>query len=149
MTPGITFPAALGFIEDPADKVSRRQDSVNVTFSVTMERYDREKFQRDGHFVNRVIDSHGRPRDWEGPLVFVAILYYEMRDGMGTLQDRSQILRVLADTQAEAGRLMGERIRETFFAQYLASRIQTDTAMQLKRLNEENAILRAKCGELK
>jgi len=145
MNPGITFPP-LGYQKDP-DNVLRRQDAVAVTFPMTVERHDLEQFQKkDAKFIPRMIDRDGRARDWDGPLVFIGLLYFEMRDALGNVQDRRQILRVTADSQGELTRLMAERIRETFYANFLAQTVQTQAAMDLKRLNEENTKLREQLG---
>jgi hypothetical protein len=149
MTEIPSLPPTLGFAEDPIDHVFRRPDTVTVAFAMTTERYERDQFQKhDQRFVPRMIDRHGRERDWEGPLVFVGIVHFEMRDAGGTLQDRRQILRVFADSQSELSRLMAERIRETFFANFLAQTVQSSAAMDLKRLHEENIKLRERLGEL-
>jgi len=116
--------------------------TVTATFPVKIDRFDREKFQAEGHFVPRMVDAEQRPREWEGPIVFVATIFHELRDAMGTLQSRVQVLRVLADTPEELQRLMGLRIRETFFALFAAQQVQTGNAELLKKLHDENNALR-------
>ncbi len=104
----------LDFTND-ADGVPRCATETSARFRIVIERYDRERFQKQGHFVPRMVDEHGMPRDWDGPLVFVGLLNYELKDADGTLQSKLQALRVLADTPTELFRLMDLRIVETFF----------------------------------
>ena len=84
-----------------ADGVSRCSTETTARFRIVIERHGREKFQKEGHFVPRMVDEHGMPRDWDGPLVFVGLLNYELKDADGTLQSKLQVLRVLADTPTE------------------------------------------------
>lgn len=126
-----------------AVSVSFPDSTVLVPFPITIKRFDREKFQKEGHFVPRMIDAHGMPRDWEGPLVFVGILDYEMRDADENVVTKKRVLRVLADTPDELFRLMEQRIKETFFALFLAQRVQSTQGEDLKRVVEENARLKA------
>jgi hypothetical protein len=121
---------------------------IAVRFPVIIERHEREKFQREGHFVPRMVDEHGMARDWDGPLVFVGILNFELKDAVGAVTGKAQVLRVLADTPEELWRLMERRIVETFFAQFNALHVQSADRDTVKRLNEENTILRAKIEEL-
>jgi hypothetical protein len=132
----------MEFTQD-TDKVYRTHASAAAHWPITIERHDREKFQKEGHFVPRMVDEHGMPRDWDGPLVFVGVLNYELKDALGNVQAKSQVLRVLADTPAELFRLMELRIVETFYAQFQAGQMQSADRDTVKRLNDENTVLRA------
>ncbi len=123
------------------DGVSRCQETVAAQFPVVIERHDREKFQRDGHFVPRMIDAEQRPREWDGPLVFVGIVFHEMRDMAGQLR-KAQLLRVLADTPQELARLLDLRLRETFFALWSAQQVQSDQGEQVRQMAEQIRFLK-------
>jgi hypothetical protein len=125
-----------------ADGVYSCQDAAVAFFPITVERHDRERFQREGHFVPRMLDEEQEPREWDGPNVFAGELWWEQKDVDGNVTARKQILRVLADTPKELLRLMDLRIRETFFALFLAQQLQTNDQSELKRLIDENNILR-------
>lgn len=135
--------------KDDGGGIPRSAGIVSVKFPFTIERYDREKFQREGHFVPRMVDTHGMPREWDGPLLFVGILHFELKDTFGTVTGKEQILRVLADTPQELVRLMNLRIPETLGALFAASHIQSSERDTVKRLNDENTILRSRLGEAK
>jgi hypothetical protein len=131
-----------------ADGVSRCSTETTARFRIVIERYGREKFQKEGHFVPRMVDEHGMPRDWDGPLVFVGLLNYELKDADGTLQSKLQVLRVLADTPTELFRLMDLRIVETFFGMFWAQQVRTAQGDDVKRVSEENTRLKARVLEL-
>ena len=122
---------------------------VEVRFPVVIQRHDRETFQREGHFVPRMVDEHGRPRDWDGPLLFVGLLEFELKDAAGIVTHTETVLRVLADTPDELFRLMALRISETFFANFQAQRLQSTMGSDYKRVTEENVSLRERLGEAK
>jgi hypothetical protein len=127
-----------------ADGVYRCQDAAVARFPITVERHDRERFQREGHFVPRMLDEEQRPREWDGPNVFAGELWWEQQDVDGNITARKRVLRVLADTPEELLRLMGVRIRQTFFSLFLVQQLQTNDQSELKRLVDENNALRAK-----
>jgi len=131
------------------DHIPRVHGNVAVRFPIVVERFDREKFQRECHVVPRMVDEHGRPREWDGPLLFVGLLYLDVNDSYGKLQSRLQVLRVLADTPSELLRLMELRIRETFFSQFTAQSVQSSLAGDVKRLMDENAALRSQSEKSK
>jgi hypothetical protein len=125
------------------DGISRAKTTAYSGFEVTIERHEREPFQAAGHFVPRMTDEHGRPRDWQGKFVYIGILNHELRDALGGLQSKVQVLRVYADTTPELFRMFDLRIRETFFAQIAAQQLQTADKDTIKRLADENNRLRA------
>jgi hypothetical protein len=140
MTP--TFIPLLDFAEDPGDHIRRAQATVPVFFAMTVEEHDLATFQRtEGHFVPRMVDDHGRPRDWQGSKVYAGNLYLEIQDVYGRTV-RHQALRVMADSVAALYKTAAENIHGTFFANVRAQMAQGATAQDIQRLNEENAQLR-------
>ena len=115
---------------------------VNVNFPIRVERFEREKFQAEGHFVPRMVDAEQRPREWDGPLVFAGELWHEVRDSEGKLVIEERILRLLADSPAELQRLFDVRVKETLFGLFRASQVQSALAETNKRLWDENNTLR-------
>ena len=90
----------------------------------------------------------GRERRACGPLVFVGLLNYELKDAFGALQSKLQVLRVLADTPTELFRLMDLRIVETFFGLFRVQQVQSAQGDDIKRVSEENTRLKARLAEL-
>lgn len=126
-----------------------RSERALAIFPLVIERHDKDTFQREGHFVPRMVDHLGSARDWDGPLLFVGVVNWELRDAYGKVTDSRQTLRVIADTPAELFRLLDLRIRESFFACFVAQQVQSQESDTVKRLNDENTQLRARLGEAK
>jgi hypothetical protein len=114
-------------------------DFVTARFPIVIETHDREQFQKEGHFVPRMVDDHGMPREWQGAAVFIGTLNHELLNEFGQVNEggRQQILRVYADTPEELDRLMSLRIVETFHAQFNALSVQAKEQVDIKRLNDE------------
>jgi hypothetical protein len=111
---------------------------VPVIFSIETEQHDRREFQEAGHFVPGMTDSEGRRREWKGPDLFVGTLWHEHRDENGNLTHRVQVLRVLADSQAELVRLMVQNIRDDFFARFTAQQQQVQAGFYDKLLRSQD-----------
>jgi hypothetical protein len=120
-------------------------DFATAKFPIVIETHDRAQFQKEGHFVPRMVDEHGMPRDWQGEAVFIGTLNHELVNEFGQVNEggRQQILRVYADSPKELQRLMSLRIVETFHAQFNALSVQAKEQMDIKCLNDENLRLRA------
>ncbi len=98
--------------------------TVAVKFTCEYQRHNLEDFQSGGHMVPGMQDEEQRRRPFVGESVHVLELKY-----LG-----SQVLRVLADSQSEADRLMALRVHETLFALFAAQRQTEFSYDQMKRL---------------
>lgn len=129
------------------DGVLRDRDSIDVLFPVTIEKHQKESFQTAGHFIPRMVDDHGMVRDWQGQEVFIGILYHEMKDAMGVLTDKSEVLRIYCDTESGLKKLIRLRLMENYYAMFRAQQVQAAGRDQVKRLMDENNFLREKMGK--
>ncbi len=102
---------------------------LSVDFEVEHEAHDLLDFQEGGHFVPGMTDSEQRRREWEGDTVHVLELRH-----MGT-----QVLRVLADSQEEAERIMRANISDTLFGLWTAQKSTEFSYDQMKRLVDRAA----------
>ncbi len=107
------------------------------SFTVKVERHDRHRFQAQGHFVSGLKDRNGFRREWDGPLVFVGTVWYEMRDVQNNVTDSKQVLRVMADTPDELMRMMSEAIAQQFFSSWLAQLRQSDIFERFRVMYDE------------
>lgn len=126
-----------------ADGIRRSESEVSVSYPVVVEQYDLEKFQKEGHFVPRMVDAEQNPRGWDGPLVWIGEVFNVRKDMEGTVI-RKRLLRVLADSPEELERLIDLRMKETFFAMWLAGQ---QSPVPVASLQEENARLLEKIQE--
>lgn len=112
-------------------------------FDCTLEVQDLVTFQREGHFVpamRDVVQQPGtdtvmqQPRPWRGNQVYIVQLHFH----------NVQMLRVLADSQEEATRMMGDAIRSSFFGMFTAQHT-IDGLMETLRVmqDERNATMSA------
>lgn len=136
----------IDFQEGP-DGVSRAVMAAGVMFTIEVERHDKARFQKEGHFVPGMKDANGFRRDWDGPLVFCGTIWQEVRDVQGQLTGRNQVLRVLADTPQELLRLFDLNIRDTFFALWQAQQLQANTFERMRVEHDEHNELIGWMGE--
>jgi len=127
----------IEFLQGP-DGVGRATLIALGNFPVEVERHDKARFQKDGHFVPAMVDANGFRRDWDGPLVFCGTIWQEVRDVQGQLTGRNQVLRVLADTPQELLRLFDLNIRDTFFALWQAQQLQANTFERMRVEHDEH-----------
>jgi hypothetical protein len=130
-----------------SDGVGRATLIALGNFPVEVERHDKARFQKDGHFVPAMVDANGFRRDWDGPLVFCGTIWQEVRDVQGQLTGRNQVLRVLADTPQELLRLFDLNIRDTFFALWQAQQLQANTFERMRVEHDEHNELIGWMGE--
>lgn len=121
--------------------------AAGVMFTIEVERHDKARFQKEGHFVPGMKDANGFRRDWDGPLVFCGTIWQEVRDVQGQLTGRNQVLRVLADTPQELLRLFDLNIRDTFFALWQAQQLQANTFERMRVEHDEHNELIGWMGE--
>ena len=121
-----------------ADGVDRAVMVALGNFPMEVERHDKARFQKDGHFVPGMVDANGFRREWDGPLVFAGTIWQEVRDVQGQLTGRTQVLRVLADTPQELLRLFDLNIKDTFFALWQAQQLQANTFEKMRVEHDEH-----------
>ena len=104
---------------------------VPIDFVCDIEAFDREQYQRDGHFIcgsfEDQTDGTQPPHKWEGPLVYVLTLrHMDQRDEGGDAG--MVVLRVMSDSPERVEHDMERAIRGhiTTYAMLLASRTAAD-----------------------
>lgn len=133
--------------ERGTDGIDRAISVISGKFVADIERHEKAKFQKEGHFVPGMKDENGLRREWDGPLVFVGTIWQDVRDVQGQITGRNQVLRVLADSPDELDRLLQLAIKDSFFAWYSAQQLQASTFESYrKHVDEHNQFVAAYAG---
>lgn len=107
--------------------------TVSPSFECDAEMHPLAEFQAQGHFVCGMTDENGFRRPWGTEWVHVLTLKHK----------GEQVLRIMADTRAEANRLMEGEITRTFFALWLGNRQTGMNFEAFRTLNDKYNELQA------
>ena len=114
--------------------------TLTLDFSIDLEEKDRVQFQKEGHMLFGLYGPGATPDDppirrpWEGDKVFIATLF---RLGPLAGRERTQVLRVMSDSDESALNEMKARILDALYANARERARQDFDYQQFLSLNEQ------------